>query len=219
MARDGKITAIDLQIKVIRGNIRRYQERLATMQRKAANLERAGQPVPDAQVANIDTTLRQIKDAYVTIEQREQDKNRIREVFAADLKRLRELKNITKPIEDEPDWEITPPLPNLIGCANSAACDQAWKRAEEFVREYATTPMQMLTDSIIMTAAPAKKNDVTIIVSRLQNRETGETALFMDYFCKNSPGGREHCNTVEVTAIRRAFHKTVSGTSPQQSDK
>jgi len=218
MARDGKVTAIDLQIKVIRGNIRRYQERLAQMQRKAANLERAGRPVPKNQVENIETTLRQIKEAYSTIEQKEQDKTRIRQAFATDLKRFRELKNISDPTGGGQDQE-SGALPNLVSCANPTACAQAWKRAEAFVRQHATTPMQMHSDSIIMTAAPVNDNDVTVTVSRLRNRKTGTTALFMDYFCKDSPGGREHCATASVAAIRQKFHSAVSGTRPQQSDK
>ena len=78
------------------------------------------------------------------------------------------------------------------------------------MRENATTPMQIIGDNIIMTAAPASNRDVSITVSRVDNPESGRTVLFMDLFCKDTVAGKEHCRSDRVFAIRHAFRPAVN---------
>ena len=212
MARDGKLAAIDVMIKVTQGNIRRHQAKLSYLQHRAATREREGRAVPKALVTNIDTTLRNINEAYANIERKEQEKNTIRQDFARDLTRFRKLKNLTqKPAEAvaEAEEQETSTLPNLANCSDPQACDEAWTRAEAFVDANATTPMQMISDNIIMTAAPAKDRDISITMSRVVNSESGRTVLFMDLFCKDTVIGNEHCQSDSVSAIRQAFRPAL----------
>ena len=62
MARDGKLAAIDVVIQVARGNIRRQQDWLRNLRADAANLERAGKPVPQHMTESIGKTERFIRD-------------------------------------------------------------------------------------------------------------------------------------------------------------
>lgn len=220
MARDGKLAAIDVMIKVTQGNIRRHQKKLADLQHQAATQERAGKAAPTALVNNIDSTLRTINEAYAGIERREQEKSAIRQTFDQDLKRFQELKNLDrKPAETEAEELAADSLPNLFRCPDPQSCDEAWTRAETFVRKNATTPMQMLSDNIIMTAAPAEERDISITVSRLDNQESGRTVLFMDLFCKDTPVGKEHCQSDRVSSIRQEFRPAVEATDGKQAGK
>ena len=47
MVRDGKLSAIDVMIQVTKGSLRRQQDWLAQLRGEAAELERAGEPLPD----------------------------------------------------------------------------------------------------------------------------------------------------------------------------
>jgi Domain of unknown function (DUF4124) len=208
LARDGKLQALEVGIRVAQGNIRRYQARLAGLQHRAATLERSGKSVPSPLLAQIQYTLSQINESYLIIHQKEQQQQGIRNAFAQDIKRFRELRKITAP---PPTAEAEPPkrLDNLIPCGQGDACDQAWRRAEVFVRKYATTPMQMLSDNIIMTAAPTRDDDISITVSRIREREGGRVMLFMDLFCKDSPLGRQQCAGPQVAQARKAYAREV----------
>lgn len=208
LARDGKLVAIDVQMKVIQGNIRRYQQRLSNLQHRAATLERSGRAVPDPLLASIDTTLQNINQAYSSIERKEQSKNDIREVFGRDLNRFQELKNIvpTKRAEEE---QTQRRLPNLVSCSGPDDCARAWKKAEIYVRKHATTSMQMMGKNIIMTAAPTKDQDISITVSLIRNKDTGRTVLFMDLFCKQTPLGKELCQSEQITSIRESFPSSI----------
>lgn len=210
LAQDGKLVAIDVMIQLTQSNIRRQQVKLAQLQNRAASLERSGKKVPDHLLGNIDATLKSINEGYTTIERKEQDKQAIRDTFSRDLNRFRELKNI-QPKAQAAEEQSYQDLKNLLSCADQAACDAAWKRAEEFVRSHATTRLQILSDKIIMTAAPVKDQDVSITVSRIQNKDTGKTVLFMDLYCKETPRGAEHCASPEIQGIRSAYRSRVGG--------
>jgi hypothetical protein len=209
LARDGKLTAIDVQIQVTQGNIRRHQKKLSQLQHKAATLERSGRPVPDQLRSGIASTLNSINEAYAAIEQREQEKNAIRAVFERDLRRFRELKNLGPGRAADDVQAGQRRLDNLVDCADARDCARAWGQAERFVRQHATTPMQMLGESIIMTAPPVGDRDISITVSRLRGKTEGGAALFMDLFCKDSPLGREFCGSEQVRAIRQGFRAAV----------
>ena len=208
LARDGKLAAIDVQMKVIQGNIRRYQQRLSNLQHRAATHERSGKTVPKPLLANIDTTLQNINQAYSSIERKEQSKTDIRETFGRDLDRFRELKNIT-PENQTKDERKPRKLPNLVACSGPEDCARAWEKAEVYVRKNATTPMQMLGKNIIMTKAPAKDDDISITVSLIRNKEKGNNILFMDLFCKQTPLGKELCESEQIKSIRESFPANI----------
>ncbi len=211
LARDGKLTAIDVMIHVTQSNIRRHQAKLAQLQERAANLERSGRKVSDNLLANIDTTVRGINESYSLIDKKEQEKQAIRDKFGQDLKRFRELKNIhPKESEIAEEEKQGRELQNLVQCADAQACEEAWQRAETFVRLHSNTPMQMAGTKILMTAAPQRDQDIGITVSRLK-RPNDATLLFMDLYCRDTPRGKEMCLSDKVQAIRQAFRSEVGG--------
>jgi hypothetical protein len=212
LARNGKLEAIDIGIRVAQGNIRRYQKRLADLQHRAATRERSAQTVPSPLVADIQSMVNQINSTYGLIRRKEQDQQAVRESFARDMKRFRALRNTpTRQVVEEREPRS---LDNLLPCGEGAACLQAWKRAETFVRKYATTSMQMLADNIIMTAAPVQDTDISITVSRIREEGGGQPVLFMDLFCKETSLGKELCESPKVSAIRRAYRQEVGGVAP-----
>ena len=220
MTRDGKLTTIDASIQIIRSNIRRLKLKLAEMQRNAANLEREGRKISANYLKEIENTRQQLKSYYTAIIRKEQSKETIRQQYAADLERFRELKNLApKPQEKEQGLPEHSLLETVVRCDSEAACDRAWQLAEAYVRKHATTRLQMLADSIIMTAAPLRDDDISITVSRIRNKEDPGARLFMDLQCKESPRGRDFCNTGEVDRIRTGFREflgEVSGSGGKQ---
>ena len=224
MTRDGKLTAIDTSILVTRSNIKRLKLKLTEMQKKAANLERQGKNISDNVLKDIEGTRQQLKDGYATIIRKEQDKEGIRIAYAADLARFRALKNL-HPDQDEAAREQKRRsllLETVVLCSDQQSCDAAWEQAEAYVRSHATTRLQMLAESIIMTSAPAKDQDISITVSRIEQKNEPGAQLFMDLQCKDSPRGREFCETDQVNQIRsgfRVFLGAQAGAEPSSASE
>lgn len=206
MARNGKLTAIDSMILIIRSNIRRMKQRLSEIQESAADLELQGSKPSANLIKDIESTRLQLKESYASIIQKEEEKERIRQDYADDLTRFRNLKNLSAPPEELiSDQELTSLLDTVVTCPDQASCDRSWGAVEVYVKRHATTRLQMLNDFIIMTATPVHDSDISITASRIVNKEGTGAKLFMDLTCKNSPRGEEFCRTEAVKVIRKGF--------------
>ena len=92
MTRDGKVEAIEAIIRVTKGRIEKIRQRLSSQKQRAANMERAGKPVPKSITQKISESRAQIRQNLAYIEKRKQDQQAIKDKFEMDIKRFRELK-------------------------------------------------------------------------------------------------------------------------------
>jgi hypothetical protein len=56
-----------------------------------------------------------------------------------------------------------------------------------------------------MTAPPVRDDDISIIISRFDDRHAAGTVLFLDIYCKQSPLGAELCKSERVRSIVTRF--------------
>lgn len=90
-ARDRKIEALDVLISVNRGNIVRLQSEYEQAQQQAAARERAGNAVPEHLIEKMDRIDRQIRKLQETIDEKEVEKEQVRQEYAEDIERLKYL--------------------------------------------------------------------------------------------------------------------------------
>ncbi len=102
MTRDGKISAIDAQLRVTRDRIAKLELTLAESTREAAELERGGKPIPKNLQEEIISTRSQIQrySDYIVSKSREQEA--LRAQFEADIRRFRELKSAQQAEANKP---------------------------------------------------------------------------------------------------------------------
>ncbi len=210
MARDGKLAAVDVVIGVARGNIRREQERLAQLRSEAADLERAGRPIPPRLDEGIAKTERAIRDAYTSIVERERQKEEIRVAFDRDHKRFRQLKEIPEDEAQLPEDSSRPALSNLVSCAGREQCARLWARAVVYVREHATTPVQTAGLNILITAAPKSPEDLSLALSLIQDQGEETGSLFLDMQCKNQGSADLDCEEERVQRVLDGFRQAVA---------
>ncbi|MGE5153232.1 MAG: DUF4124 domain-containing protein [Bdellovibrio bacteriovorus] len=210
MARDGKLASVDVVIGVARSNIRREQQRLGQLRSEAADLERAGKPIPPHMEESIAKTERAIRDSYSSIVDRERQKEEIRVAFERDHKRFRQLKEIPEDQAQVPEDPSRPALGNLVSCAGREQCARLWDRAVAFVRQHATTPIETAGPNILITAAPKTSDDLSLALSLIQDQGQGEASLFLDMQCKNPGSGDLDCREERVLRVLDGFRRAVA---------
>jgi hypothetical protein len=213
MTRDGQVQSVDAYIRVTESNIKRLKSTLSEMQQNAAKLELSGQQVSARYKKDIETKRQALKDAYQSIVDREDEKNRIRQSFAQDLQRFRELKQLAQ--TDNPLLEAsqsyTDALLNVYHCGSDHRCETPWKRAKAYLKKHSTTPIRMQGENILMTALPAENNDISITMSRITDRKSGQTLIFMDLQCKATSMGIAMCKRGErIIRIKEGFQPWVA---------
>ena len=211
MARDGKLAAIDVVIQVARGNIRRQMERLRNLRTQAADLERAGKPVPQLVTEGIGKSERYICETYATIVEREQQKEGIKADFDRDRKRFRQLKGIPEDKVEQPKEPSRLALRNLVACESSAQCDQYWTLAVAYAKANATTAVQTLGDNILITAPPATRDDLSLTLSRIPAKEGAAVSIFLDLQCKNKAPSDTSCSDERAMKVKSGFRDAVTG--------
>ena len=93
LARDGKLQTIESRIRHARGIISQLQKKLQNLEARAAELERSGKALPSNLERSIRTMEHRISEHVAFIEARRTEQQGVRETFATDLARYRELRN------------------------------------------------------------------------------------------------------------------------------
>ncbi len=211
MARDGKLTAIDVHIQVIRGNIKRLKNRLEDLQKGAADMERQGRTPPKNYLNDMTSLHQQIKDAYASIIVKERNKDAIWINHEDDLQRFRTLKRLQpeKP-GITPSQQTASLLETVVQCPDTKSCDLAWKKASAYVEQHATTRLHLTSNIILLTRTPRQNDEFSLTVSRIANKEGTGAEIFLDLQCKNSRGGKQFCQTEKIKNIRNNFHSALT---------
>jgi Asp-tRNA(Asn)/Glu-tRNA(Gln) amidotransferase A subunit family amidase len=211
MARDGKLTAIDVQIRLARNNIEAEKSHLADLQQLAADQERKGEQVSQDTLNRIDKLRNGLKENYDLILRKKQEQEAILKEFQNKLERYRALKHpnseSTAPAQGE--TPTIPLLDTMVLCNEQPACDTFWKRAQEYLRKNAVTPVQIASDNIVTTAAPKTDEQFSITVSRTNRPNENFTRIFLDLQCKDTTLGNAFCKSEQVQKIRDGFRPAL----------
>jgi hypothetical protein len=213
MTRDGQLQSVDTSIRVTQANIKRLKATLEDMQQDAARRELRGARVSEKLLEDIDVKRQALENAYRSIIDREHDKNRIRQAFARDLKRFRELKKLEQSedpiIEARKSFDYA--LQNVYHCQSGDSCEGPWQLAKEYLKAHSTTPIKIEGDDIVITGEPIEDNDISISVSRIHDSKTGSLLIFMDLQCKIISIQKRLCaNTEKIKHIKQGFRNALA---------
>jgi hypothetical protein len=212
MTRDGQLQAVDTHIRVTQSNIKRLKSNLDDMEQFAAQRELSGKPVSKKMLKDIDIKRQALQDAYGSIIDREHHKNRIRQSFAKDLKRFRELKklNTTSNPMEEAEKSFSSALQNVFDCQADRACNKPWRLAKQYLKKHSTTATKIDGENIVITAEPLKEGDISITMSRIEDPKKGNTVIFMDLQCRKAPTSDIPCEeTPKVREIKAGFQQAL----------
>lgn len=205
-ALDNKMNALDVEKKISEGNLKRYEQQLQQQQQQAAEHERNARKVPEKLLADMAASKRQIEAAKQDLVRQVQEKQQTEREFKSDMARFQFLTHSGntggKSQQDYAKDNVNSEL-GLFVCQNPAQCEQAWKAAGEFVAKYSSTAEDVANDQLIMRAAPASDEDISLSVSKLEHK--GQFEIFLDIRCKQSPVGKELCASEKAQIIRRSF--------------
>jgi hypothetical protein len=211
MTRDGQLQAIDSYIQITEANIKRLKLKLEEMQREAAARELSGMRISKKFEQEITAKNKALEESYESIVNREHDKDRIRKMFAQDLQRFRELKQLEESNDpmQEAEESFIEALKNVYICSDSA-CEAPWRRAKAYMRKHTTTPIKMDAENILMSGAAHEDKALSITLSRIHDSKRDQTLIFMDLQCEDSPQGLEHCASDTVEAVRQGFQAAIA---------
>lgn len=91
-ARDGRLQAVESQIRVVSGTIANLEQRIAELEQRRKFFTDNGKDVPPGLTEDLQKARKQLLDNQQFLMAREEERDQIRQKFAADIERYQELK-------------------------------------------------------------------------------------------------------------------------------
>jgi hypothetical protein len=213
-ALQGKLDTLEASARITESNRLRQKDILATQEKRAADLERQGQPVPQNLRDLMFATRRQIAAYDEKLRGIQAEKNTISAQFRKDMTRFQALMaaQSTQPgsgfsissgrVGGRDDLIIS-----AVSCAQGPSCERAWTLARDYVTRNSPAGLSVDTDRVIQTPSPVDDHGFAITVTRIANRS--EEILFLDVRCRPSSIGEELCASSRVSSLRADFKSFV----------
>lgn len=210
-ALNSKLEGVDVLIDMSRGNLSNLGKRLLILQKRAADLELVGRKPDEKLLAEIAETQASLDQEKAFISEKEGEKEQFKSDFMGERERFLEIKQrrLQAEAEAQADGKEQKAEGSVsVNCANPTMCDRAWSLAQLYVREFATTRFQVVTDTIILTQEPKGDTDLGMSISRMPG-EDGQAELFLDVQCADTPVGDEYCRGEDAGTVRNGFAEYI----------
>ncbi len=207
-ARDAALLGIEQRAELNENDKRLLKASLEDMQRRAADLERTGRPIPKALQDNIIEQQKQIADRERNKAIIEEERQRVMEAFENDMVRFKELqaKRMAHRFQNQKS-DNTPDNVLMMACSSREECHNIWQLAQVYAQNNASGRLEVVTDTIILTSAPKSDSEIGISFSKLPSRN--DTQIILEVSCNDSEAGEQLCSSSEARKVLDGFQSFV----------
>jgi len=96
-----------------------------------------------------------------------------------------------------------------LTCSNDKQCDDYWQKANDYINQYATTPVRYSSNKIVGTDIPEKSRDIAMGLTYLDKTELNEEKngnyIIFHLRCHQGKEGQEYCKDDNISNILREF--------------
>jgi len=204
-ARDNEITAKERDRMLLKQNIRRLTRLLEDTQTRAARDERLGIDVSERILKEVAGFKRRIGLENEEVIKVEDDKERIIERYASSIIRFSELKAAEQLRRHQPEKLTKESGTVIYQCLSVEKCDASWQLALRYASDYSTTELAWANETTIMMRKPKRKDDVSLLLTRVNSRSGKRASLVLEVRCHKSLTGEALCKSESVVSIRKGF--------------
>ncbi len=90
-----------------------------------------------------------------------------------------------------------------------AQCDLHWKKANDFIKEFATVEVVYTTDKISVTDIPIKYRDIAMSLTILDSTSKARKMMIFQIRCNQEREGQEFCASEDINSLLKEFKDTV----------
>ncbi len=207
-ARDAALLGIEQRAELNENDKRLLKASLEDMQRRAADLERTGRPIPKALQDNIIEQQKQIADRERNRAIIEEERQRVMSAFEKDMVRFKELqaKRMAHRFQNQQS-DNTPDNVLMMACSSREECHNIWQLAQVYAQNNASGRLEVVTDTIILTSAPKSDSEIGISFSKLPSRT--DTQIILEVSCNDTEAGEQLCASSEARKVLDGFQSFV----------
>lgn len=206
---NSKLAIIESRGLVLESTLELKKRNFGNLVRKAADKERSGQSISKQLIQKLDTARSSLRNLQLLISTQEAETDKIQKIFAHDVERFMLTKSqrikhsLSTPSQAKKVHAVR------LTCLNQAQCDLHWQKANDFMKEFATTKVLYTTDKISVTDIPIKYKDIAMGLTILGSTSESKKMLIFQIRCNRERKGQEFCNSEDVNGLLKEFKNIV----------
>lgn len=207
-ARDSALLGIEQRQELNTNDQQLLKASLEDLQRRAADYERLGKPIPHKLKDNITSTQKQIAERERNKAIIEQERETIVANFERDLIRFKELqaKRMAHKFKNNRDKSNQANM-MVLSCNEAEYCKNIWQLAQVYAQTTASGRLEVVTDTIILTSAPKADTEIGIAFSKLPSK--ADTQIILEVSCNNTDAGEQLCASSEARKVVKGFQDFI----------
>ncbi len=207
-ARDAALLGIEQRSELNKNEKQLLTASLEDMQRRAADYERLGKPIPNKLKENIANQQKQIAQRERAKALIEEERQKILQDFEQDMIRFKELqaKRMAHRYKNNDQGNRGNNI-LMMTCSDNKNCQDIWQLAQVYAQSNASGRLEVVTDTIILTSAPTKDTEIGISFSRLPSKS--DTQIILEVSCADSDAGQQLCDGPEAQKVANGFREFV----------
>lgn len=206
---NSKLAIIESRGAVLESTVELKKREFGNLVRKAANRERSGQTISDHLAIKLDQARNSLRNIQAQISNQAIETNKIKKIFAHDVERFILLKSnrikhsLSTPSQAKKLHAVR------LSCLNQAQCNLHWKKANKFIKEFASTKVLYTTNKVSVTDIPVKYRDIAMSLAILNNTSDTNKILIFQIRCNREREGQEFCASEDVSDLLKEFKSIV----------
>ncbi len=196
---------LKINLRIVESHTKSLERKLAEQEAKAADYERKGRAVPEMTLHEIAAIKNQIAVNQDSVNRYNAQINGIEEQFQKDLIRFQELKAeifVQNSLRDPNLIEVK----DIYNCTTKIHCDKAWSYAQIFALENASHPLNIITNTLIVSRKPQADDEVALTITKVpQKNELESMNIVIKVDCFSSNKGKQLCQSPNVSAMKQRF--------------
>ncbi|NVJ62295.1 MAG: hypothetical protein HWE27_18045 [Gammaproteobacteria bacterium] len=218
-ARDTAVSGIDQRIELSKNQRSLLKSSIEDLQKRAADFERSGKPVPQYLKDNISETQKQIADRERREKVTATERAKVVADYDRDLIRFKELQTRRMVMQHQDDKTDNAELNQnriFLTCFDESRCNDIWQKAQEFAKNKASGTLEIISESVLLTSAPKNDSELSISFARLPSNK--KTYIVLEVICNDTEAGAELCKQGEANRLLTEFQGLITPKSNEQTE-
>ena len=208
-ALNSKLGSLESRITVLESILESRKKHFDELVKKAADIERSGKAIPVKLSNRLNAARLELRNLESQIDSEQQEALKIQKTYAHDVERFM----ITS--ANRMHYGLAQPeiarKSNAVRlfCSSEKQCAEYWNKANDYVKQYSSTPVRYASNKIVVTDSPAKSHDIAMGLTYLDQQELKENKnhkyIIFQLRCQQGKAGQEYCKDDNISNILREF--------------
>lgn len=210
---NSKLNIVNIQSSLLQASLPEKKQNFDKLVEQAADIERSGKKMSPQLSAKLKASRSEMNNTQNQIVLADQKNQQIKQTYSKDVEHFILLKShqITqrRTAQTKDNYSRQSIQVVQLGCNTKNQCNEYWKKAKQFIKEFATTEVLFENKNIAVSDIPLKHHDIAMALSLLETGPADKKIILLQIRCNHEKKGQQFCATDNVSKLQPEFKKMI----------